>query len=275
MRYTHEPVAVEAHQYVAQADQSELIAMLGQGRVNHTVHPEYGDCHTVDTAQGIRILHAGDWVVLWPMAMLPEVYLDHEFQKRFQPVEEVQEGDQPLPEINDNPAIQDLVIADIEERKQIGIRRYGTALQIDNGRDMLADAYDEILDLTIYLRGHIEEVRAVGKRIDWFLGRQPHEVAGDEGQVAHLHPLSQEYANLGNDWQTQQWAQRLRETDEAMKTTMILGDHEIEVVIDPELSRWEARLVSQALAEQVRASDREEQVSGHRRAGSSDQEEQE
>jgi len=65
--------------------------------------------------------------------------------------------DQQLPVVNDRPFVQDLVIADIEERKQHGIRKYGTALQSGNGRDMLLDAYEEALDLAIYLRGLLDE----------------------------------------------------------------------------------------------------------------------
>lgn len=65
--------------------------------------------------------------------------------------------DQALPVVNDRPFVQDLVIADIEERRQFGIRKYGTALQAGNGRDMLQDAYEEALDLVIYLRGALDE----------------------------------------------------------------------------------------------------------------------
>lgn len=65
--------------------------------------------------------------------------------------------DQQLPEVNDQPFVQDLVLADIEARKQLGIRKYGTALQAGNGRNMLLDAYEEALDLAIYLRGALEE----------------------------------------------------------------------------------------------------------------------
>jgi hypothetical protein len=67
------------------------------------------------------------------------------------------EGDQPLPVINDHPDIQSAVIADIEARRELGIQRYGTALQPNNGRDMLLDAYDEAIDLAIYLKGAIVE----------------------------------------------------------------------------------------------------------------------
>lgn len=65
--------------------------------------------------------------------------------------------DQPSPTPNDRPAIQDLVIADIEDRKRLGIERYGTVLQAFNGRNALVDAYQEALDLVIYLRQVLEE----------------------------------------------------------------------------------------------------------------------
>ncbi len=60
--------------------------------------------------------------------------------------------EQPMPTVNDGPCIQDLVMADIETRKKIGIERYGTVLQPFNGRDALRDAYEESLDQTIYLK---------------------------------------------------------------------------------------------------------------------------
>jgi len=60
-------------------------------------------------------------------------------------------GDQPQPIPNDLPTMHDLVIASIEERRAIGISRYGQALQPHNGRDTLQDAIDEVLDLAVYL----------------------------------------------------------------------------------------------------------------------------
>ena len=66
-------------------------------------------------------------------------------------------GDQPLPVPNDSQDIQSMVIADIEARRELGIRRYGTALQAHNGRDALRDAYEEALDLAVYLRQVIAE----------------------------------------------------------------------------------------------------------------------
>lgn len=65
--------------------------------------------------------------------------------------------DQPPPQPSDRIDIQALVIRDIEDRRILGIERYGTPLQAFNGRDALVDAYQEALDLAIYLRQAIEE----------------------------------------------------------------------------------------------------------------------
>ncbi len=64
---------------------------------------------------------------------------------------------QPAPVKNDNPSCHDLVIADMMDRKDFGLRKYGTILQADNGRDFLIDSYQEVLDLAGYLRGAIFE----------------------------------------------------------------------------------------------------------------------
>ena len=52
--------------------------------------------------------------------------------------------------------IVDLVINDMMVRKEFGTIKYGEPLKAHNGRDMLLDAYQEALDLCIYLRGEIE-----------------------------------------------------------------------------------------------------------------------
>jgi hypothetical protein len=69
--------------------------------------------------------------------------------------------DQPPPTPNDQPAVWGLVIADMHERDQVGRERYGTPLQPHNGRDALVDAYQEALDLVVYLR------QALAERDDW------------------------------------------------------------------------------------------------------------
>lgn len=52
-----------------------------------------------------------------------------------------------------------LVIADLEARAAMGRRKYGTDLMVENGRDHLIDAYQEALDLVMYLCAAIERRR--------------------------------------------------------------------------------------------------------------------
>ncbi|NBD11851.1 hypothetical protein [Corallococcus silvisoli] len=97
---------------------------------------------------------------------------------------------QPPPVANDKPAVWDLVVQDLERdearggargipltpwsmpaiwrlvqkdaraRDTQGRARYGVPLQPHNGRDALVDAYQEALDLAVYLRQALEERRA-------------------------------------------------------------------------------------------------------------------
>jgi hypothetical protein len=64
---------------------------------------------------------------------------------------------QPKPKQNNNTPIVDLVVHDLNERAEISKKEYGTYLQAGNGRDALIDAYEEALDLAMYLRQLIEE----------------------------------------------------------------------------------------------------------------------
>lgn len=66
-------------------------------------------------------------------------------------------GDQPLPIRNDSRDIQSMVIDDIRARREVGISRYGTALQPHNGRDALWDLYEELLDAVMYVRQNMTE----------------------------------------------------------------------------------------------------------------------
>lgn len=59
---------------------------------------------------------------------------------------------EPAPTKNENPAVWDLVIADIVKRDETGAEKYGTRLQPHNGRDPLVDLYQELLDAVVYLR---------------------------------------------------------------------------------------------------------------------------
>lgn len=68
--------------------------------------------------------------------------------------------DQIAPTPNDGPSCHDLVIEDMLERKEFGLQKYQSLLQPHNGRSFLQDAYEEVLDLAVYLRGRLEEERS-------------------------------------------------------------------------------------------------------------------
>jgi polyhydroxyalkanoate synthesis regulator phasin len=61
----------------------------------------------------------------------------------------------PIP--NNSRPIWELVIEDMQARDEFGWAKYKTPLQAGNGRDSLQDAYEECLDLCVYLRKEIEE----------------------------------------------------------------------------------------------------------------------
>ncbi len=64
---------------------------------------------------------------------------------------------EPEPKKNSYPAVWNLVLKDMRARNEMGKRKYGTPLQPFNGRDPLIDAYQEALDLVVYLRQLIYE----------------------------------------------------------------------------------------------------------------------
>ena len=70
-------------------------------------------------------------------------------------------NEEPEPIHHDNetiyPAIWGLVIADMRDKDKNGFLKYGTRLQGFNGRSALRDAYQEVLDLAVYLRQKIWE----------------------------------------------------------------------------------------------------------------------
>ena len=76
---------------------------------------------------------------------------------------------QPAPQNQDGPALWPMIIrelgeseldrllaADMLARHEFGVAKYGVPLVASNGRDHLADAYQEALDLTVYLRAVYE-----------------------------------------------------------------------------------------------------------------------
>lgn len=75
--------------------------------------------------------------------------------------------EQPDPMRGDS-AVLHHVINDLNARAEMGKERYGHYLETFNGRDALMDAYQEALDLCMYLRQVILEREARAKEIERF-----------------------------------------------------------------------------------------------------------
>jgi hypothetical protein len=71
-------------------------------------------------------------------------------------------SEQSAPITNDQPVIQEIVIAELHARWKLGQERYNVpGLQINNGRDMTRDALEEAQDLLIYMTGIRERDRRI------------------------------------------------------------------------------------------------------------------
>jgi len=70
---------------------------------------------------------------------------------------------QPPPKAVEGRGVWDLVIEDMKARDQFGRAKYGVPVLAGNGRDALVDAYQEALDLVVYLRQAIEEREIKGE----------------------------------------------------------------------------------------------------------------
>ncbi len=60
------------------------------------------------------------------------------------------------PPTQGNTDVWALVFQDLLDRVKCGREKHGTYLQVENGRDALIDAYQEIMDALFYLRQEIE-----------------------------------------------------------------------------------------------------------------------
>ena len=65
-------------------------------------------------------------------------------------------SNQPTP-TGDGKIVLFAVTDDLVERAKFGLSKYGTMLKADNGRDALQDAYEEALDLCMYIKQAIME----------------------------------------------------------------------------------------------------------------------
>jgi hypothetical protein len=107
-------------------------------------------------------------------------------------------GDQPLP-TEGQEDVQAAVIREIEDRRALGISRYGRPLQTFNGRNAFQDAREEALDLVMYLKQAELEQAALKARIDQAL-RLHHVPEGEDRCVSceQVGPCETRQALLGS-----------------------------------------------------------------------------
>ncbi len=48
-----------------------------------------------------------------------------------------------------------LILSDMKEREAFGQKKYNSFVTVYNNRNLLQESYEEILDLCVYLKGHI------------------------------------------------------------------------------------------------------------------------
>lgn len=101
------------------------------------------------------------------------------------------ENDQPLPTgDNSQPDVQDLVIADIHARREIGIQRYGQGLKTFNGRNTLRDLYEEQIDAVIYTRALLEAQAASRDRLIEVVAKVLNEEVEIDTGMQNMEPVA-------------------------------------------------------------------------------------
>lgn len=187
----------------------------------------------VATARGGEpATEAGEPVEVPPLvedtAFLPEAHTDG---ARGEPTKN-REGDQVLPtgdeSIEDDQA---LLIRDIEERRQVGIERYGQGHRPFNGRDTLLDLYEEQLDFLVYLRSLRRSAEADRETLLREVTRALDEktTISSAQEIEHLTPWAA--AEIAVDrvmgWVAMERAQALAGVpDEILESLIVDGIHE-------------------------------------------------
>jgi hypothetical protein len=110
---------------------------------------------------------------------------------------------EPPPLKNGQVPVWSMVIKDMCDRHASGVAKYGTPLQANNGRDPLIDAYQEALDLCVYLRQEVEQrallradLAAVRAREQWTVCEDDSDPPLVPESLGHLCGRSPERGNV-------------------------------------------------------------------------------
>lgn len=85
------------------------------------------------------------------MSIIPLATIKQETRKGDEDVLPYLKRDLELLSFTTHALLQDTIIKCFEERALIGIEKYKTPLQTNNGHDPLVDAFQEALDMVMYL----------------------------------------------------------------------------------------------------------------------------
>lgn len=115
------------------------------------------------TVDGVRTWDSVVWSDERASRVSPPETCVMRFGEEWECVDPVQGGfdatrDEPEPD-GDGVDVAQLVHEDLEDRVEEGREQYGERLQAGNGRNALVDAYEEALDLALYLRQQLAETR--------------------------------------------------------------------------------------------------------------------
>lgn len=97
------------------------------------------------------------------------------------------EHGEPKPVATHGPSMHDLVMYDLQARKVFGLQKYGTLLQAHNGRNPAQDAYEEVLDLSVYLKQLVNEWNDILQFLDWLVGLN--ELSSERSTVTLFHEI--------------------------------------------------------------------------------------
>lgn len=87
-------------------------------------------------------------------------------------VKDLEIPSQPKPIPNNTEPVGKKILQDIRDRIDLGEKKYGVALQIDNGRSFKQDKYEELLDLLFYTKGDMLEEEEITKLLETATGEE-------------------------------------------------------------------------------------------------------
>jgi len=104
---------------------------------------------------------------------------------------------EPMPTKGKQAVLPEL-IQDLQARAEVGIKKYGTPLETDNGRDPLMDFYQEYLDGAMYLKQHMMKNGSTFLEFERAVRRWANDRGLIDGTTTHkqMEKLFEEYNEL-------------------------------------------------------------------------------